>query len=365
MVVDYRDIAGIRRRVTSEKRWEAEAALVEKLPNVRWRTVPVLDPNITVGAYAGRWLGLIAASVKTQTLTAYCKMLRCHILPALGTLKIREVSRGQIKTLLAQKLAVGLARNTVQAILAVLRTMLEAAVDEEIITTNPAARLGRQLRLAQTSKARQEETKAMTREQLTQFLSTAARVDPQHYPLWLTLCRSGLRLGETRGLRWEDLNFSDREIRVARSLGERGEVGTPKSGYGRTVDMSQELARVLLGLQVVGRAETLLREWGEMPPWVFRGKHGGPLDRKVVGKAFKRVLKVAGLSLHFTPHCLRHTYASLLIQMEVSPVYVQQQLGHSSIKLTVDTYGKWLRVRSRGSVDRLDEVSGSNHGIQQ
>ncbi|MBI4607925.1 MAG: tyrosine-type recombinase/integrase [Candidatus Rokubacteria bacterium] len=60
-----------------------------------------------------------------------------------------------------------------------------------------------------------------------------------------------------------------------------------------------------------------------------------------------------------TPHCLRHTYASLLLQAGVSPVYVQRWLGHSSIKLTVDTYGKWLPIGNKGAVDRLDDASRS------
>jgi integrase len=47
-------------------------------------------------------------------------------------------------------------------------------------------------------------------------------------------------------------------------------------------------------------------------------------------KTFKRVLKAAELPLHFTPHCLRHSFASLLRQQGVSPAYVQRQLGHAS-----------------------------------
>jgi len=54
-----------------------------------------------------------------------------------------------------------------------------------------------------------------------------------------------------------------------------------------------------------------------------------------------------------------HTYASLLIQQGESPAYVQRQLGHASIKLTVDTYGKWLPMGNKAAVDRLDGPSGS------
>jgi hypothetical protein len=67
-----------------------------------------------------------------------------------------------------------------------------------------------------------------------------------------------------------------------------------------------------------------------------------------------RILKKANLPLHFTPHCLRHTYASLMLQQGEPVAYVQRQLGHASIQLTVDTYGKWLPMQSQAAVDRLD-----------
>src|SRR5207237_2372182 len=69
--------------------------------------------------------------------------------------------------------------------------------------------------------------------------------------------------------------------------------------------------------------------------------------------------EVAQLSMHFSPHCLRHTFASLLLQQGESPAYVQQQLGHASIQLTVDTYGKWLPLGNKAAVNQVDEESGS------
>jgi len=86
---------------------------------------------------------------------------------------------------------------------------------------------------------------------------------------------------------------------------------------------------------------------------------GTPFDPAFVQRRFKRVVNAAKLPPHFTPHCLRHTYASLLLQFGESPVYVQRQLGHASIKLTVDTYGKWLPMGNKAAVDRLDDRSGS------
>ena len=64
--------------------------------------------------------------------------------------------------------------------------------------------------------------------------------------------------------------------------------------------------------------------------------------------------------MHFSPHCLRHTFASRLLQQGESPAYVQRQLGHASIQLTVDTYDKWLPMGNKAAVNRLDEESGSS-----
>ena len=96
-----------------------------------------------------------------------------------------------------------------------------------------------------------------------------------------------------------------------------------------------------------------------MPLWLFCTEAGTPLDQSRVRKVFSRVLHAAGLVSHFYPHCLRHTFASILLQQGESPAYVQRQLGHASIQLTVDTYGKWLPMGNKVAVDRLDQQSGS------
>ena len=96
--------------------------------------------------------------------------------------------------------------------------------------------------------------------------------------------------------------------------------------------------------------------------WVFCTKRGTPLDTTNADKAFKRVLRDTELPLQFTPHCLRHTFASLLLQQGESPAYVQRQLGHASIQLTADTYGRWLSIGNKAAVDRLDDTTRGPSG---
>ena len=94
--------------------------------------------------------------------------------------------------------------------------MLNAAIDDGVILSNPAERLGRQLRLVTRAGERQETIKAFTREQLAHFLGTRGQGGTPWAPLFFTMARAGLRLGEALALQWEDLHFRAREIRVAR-----------------------------------------------------------------------------------------------------------------------------------------------------
>ena len=139
-----------------------------------------------------------------------------------------------------------------------------------------------------------------------------------------------------------------------------GEISSTKSRRARTVDVSAMLVDLLLQLRMNRLEEKVARGWVGRPPWVFATKAQTRMDQSRVSKAFKRVLKPAGLPLHYSPHSLRHTFASLLLQQGESPAYVQRQLGHASIQLTVDTYGQWLPMGNKAAVDRLDdEESGS------
>jgi len=103
--------------------------------------------------------------------------------------------------------------------------------------------------------------------------------------------------------------------------------------------------------------------WKALPPWMFCTRSGEPLDAHNVRKVFRKCLKAAKLPKHFTPHCLRHTFATLLLQDGESVPYVQEQLGHASYNLTVDTYAKWLPKKPiRGGVNRLGGLLGSKLG---
>jgi integrase len=82
------------------------------------------------------------------------------------------------------------------------------------------------------------------------------------------------------------------------------------------------------------------------------------MEQNYIRRIFKRVLKKAGIR-EMRLHDTRHTFASLLLSNGESPVYVKEQLGHSSIQITVDIYGHLIPSSNRKAVNRLDNSQQS------
>lgn len=305
------------------------------------------------GEYASMWIAVtVPATCKASTLTDYKSILDNHVRPAFGKLSIAEINRLMIKKFLQEKSMTGLASSTVSHMKSVISGTLNLAVDDEVITSNPAHRLGK----IQKAKSVGEACDFLTREELALLLSTIEEHYPRHHPLALTLARTGMRFGEAVALQWGDLDFNGRFIKVQRSFS-RGKVDKPKSGKSRQVDMSLQLKQVLSDLKHHRKIETVEKGWVGVPEWVFVSENGTTVDghnwRK---RVFDRALEKAGLR-KIRIHDLRHTYASLLIQAGESLPYVRDQLGHHSIKITVDIYGHLVPGGNKDAVDRLDDIS--------
>ncbi|ULA68834.1 MAG: hypothetical protein LZF62_380020 [Nitrospira sp.] len=144
-----------------------------------------------------------------------------------------------------------------------------------------------------------------------------------------------MRLGEVVALQWNDINYLSREIRIERAFSDhatRGEIQTPKSGHGQTVDMYHSLIKTLKAHEDSTRQSGPVAVRQAVPDWVFPTSGGNPFDGTNLRRVMREILKNASLPLHFTPHWLRDTYASLMLQQGESIVYVQRQLGHASIR---------------------------------
>src|SRR6266849_2810579 len=302
--------------------------------------------------YAAEWLKTYATvRCKPSTVREYEVLLTRHILPFCGAQELGSVTRGDIKQALSSWLATGLSRARIYMILRLIGTIHTSAIEDGKATINPAAKPGRLLPVQIHPR---EKIRPLTREELARFLETVLHGWPDAYPFLLTLARTGVRLGEALALKRGDLDWHGGFIDVQRGL-RKGVLSSTKSKKSRRVDMSRQLQDTLKALLETRKEQAWRNGWSEVPEWVFCNEEGKPLcDVILRSDVLRPALQRAGLR-QIRIHDLRHTYASLLIQQGESLVYVKEQLGHHSIKITVDTYGHLVPGGNRQAVDRLDD----------
>lgn len=230
----------------------------------------------------------------------------------------------------------------------VISGTLGYAVDEELIAGNPVTGILKRLQL---ERDKQIKIEPMNEKEVAKFLELTANHFKEHYEFFLCAFRTGMRLGELLALKWGDIDWNQKFIKVERSF-KRGRFTKTKTGKSRRVDMSDQLFDALKQLLTKRKKESL--KLGRSEPFdIIFHKNGGPISQNTIRNIWKRILKKAGIR-EMRLHDIRHTYASLLLSMGQSPVYVKEQLGHSSIKTTVDIYGHLIPSSNRGAVNQLD-----------
>ncbi len=245
----------------------------------------------------------------------------------------------------------GHALATVRANLAPLREMLNHAVDDGLIATNPALRILKRARGGHVTLRRPP--RFLTRDELRRLLDACRTHAPRWYPFVLTLARTGMRLGEAAALQWRDVDL-DRGIAVVQRAFWRGRIQSPKGGRVRPVDLSRQLVAVLRAAAAAER-ERAQCEKRSPSSWIFARPDGRPPNTDNFRRRVWRALFRHARLPYAWPHSLRHTYASLLLAQGESLVYVKAQLGHRSIQTTVDVYGHLVAGGNRAAVDRLDD----------
>lgn len=353
--LDYRDALNVRQRLQFPTRSAAEDhARLNAPTRSQRRRVAGVDPNVTVATWGAHWLAQVRPTLQPRTADAYATALDRFINPKFGSLPVRLLRRSMIRSFLGECRTAGgvtggpLAPNSVRLIYSPLRSMLALAVDEELLAANPAQALGGRhgLRLQPTTRQRRQRIAARvlapeTLERLLYFTATD-RSERAWLPLLLTYADAGLRLGEAVALEVADFDPVAQDggtLHVRQQLDQRTgrRFGPPKNGP-RVVELraSPRLVDVLVGHleDLRTRAATV----GAPVRWLFPSENWTtPVQPRNVERTLTRLARKTGLD-RLSPHDLRHTYGTLLTNAGVSPVYLQRQLGHASIQLTIDTY---------------------------
>jgi integrase len=348
---------GRDKRVALEVAKKIEAKLTLNGMNL-FSEKEVQKPQVsTFEEYAATWIKVtVPATCKLSTLKDYKGILNNHVLPEIGKKPVNEISRLVIKQSLMKKINQGYANSTVIHMKNAIGGVLNLALDDEAISVNPAHKIGKIFKKTQPKLS----FDPFTQEELKKLLDSFALNFPNYYPMFLSLARTGIRFGECLGLQWKDIDFENRFINIERGLS-KGKIETPKSGQSRKVDMSLQLAEVLKNLRRQRKLDALKNGWRRVPGWVFVARDGNPYHESYPRRIFYEAIKRADLR-KIRVHDLRHTYATLRITKGDNVADVSKQLGHHSVKFTMDIYYHWIPGGNKNEVDGLDDMDGeSNH----
>lgn len=295
---------------------------------------------------------------KSATYERYSHMLKKHILPVFGGKHLNVITRGDVKDFLLKKIKAGYAAKSVTLMRDVIGGVFNYAIDKEIVQESPVKGVTKRLDL---KRDRSKEVDPLDRQETDIFLQACQKQIPEYHLFFYTALRTGLRLGELLALKWGDIDLNSKYMRVRRSY-KLGKFSEPKNHKGRRVDLSDQLVKEIKAHKAKEKQKGLKLGLGDAPELVFN-RNGKPIEQNYIRRVFKRVLDKAGLR-EIRLHDLRHTYASQLLSLGESPMYVKEQLGHHSIQLTVDTYGHWIPSEGKTGVNRLDEPAPNPHPMR-
>jgi len=354
--VRYRDPDRQQRRRTFRRKVDAQrfANTVEAdIARGEW-----LDPHLgkeTFADWAQRWLPTIAGR-KPKTRESYESILRCHLMPRFADTPVSRIDHPAVLALIADLTSRGAGAGTVKNVRDVLRLILELARRSGAIRTNPV----------EGAKVPKKPPASMVFLTADQVMTLAEEIThppirrgggehrrrsfPERGLLVRFAAFTGLRAGEIVALRTEAVDLLHRRVQVLASATEaygKLQFGPPKTYQRRSVPLPQSLVDELTS-HLAGK---------DPSDFVFTSSRGGPLRQSnFYARSFKPAVLRAGLPEETRFHDLRHTYAALLIAEGAHPRAIMERLGHSSIQVTLGTYGHLFPSLEASLTEALDDV---------
>jgi len=153
-----------------------------------------------VKTYLEDWLNVYAkAHCKPSTYRSYKRAVESHLIPTFGNRPLHLLKREDVKRLIAKLSEAGKAKGTIKNCLVPLKAVYNVAIEDGLVTFNPASRLRRLLKGLGDSR---QHIKPLSRKEVVTLLSKAESHIPALYPVLLCAVRAGLRMGELIGLQW-------------------------------------------------------------------------------------------------------------------------------------------------------------------
>lgn len=324
----------VRAVLNSERRFEFIA------PEVVPTTLPPAKSKPTFGAYTDKWLKVYKiGKLRPKTLRGYQTIIKVHFLPTWGDTSIDQISVEDVQAFLNERK--DHSKKSLQEMLTLLKQILNSAVSDKLIDSNPAA----DKRIYNPSTAKQER-KALTQEQWQDVVDQLDKLKGFDRLYMAIVLFTGMRRGEVLGLQWSDIDLDNNVIHVRRNVTHtvnEAIIGEPKTEKGkRDVPIMEGLLRFLLPLKDHGYI--VARDKSPDEPLTFSG-----FDN--MWSRIKETIDLHGA----TSHVFRHTIGTLLYDNGTDVKTIQSIVGHADYGTTMNTY-----VHSRD--DRKQEAMAKING---
>lgn len=322
----------------------------------RWRSRrdgrSVTPSGLTVADLIRDWLDRGQDDWQPTTYATNRRYAERHVIPAIGHVRVDTLDPLQVQRWIDQMRRSGLGAHHIANCTRVVSSSYRQAMQIGLVRANPVTGTKRPT-------VRKPEIVTWTADEI-------GRVDAwlADAPLWQAVYRvaltTGMRPGELRALRWEDIDQQQGAIRVRRTMTRDAEdrpvVGTQtKTGRERTVTLAPAAAEALEQWRREQAALQLAAKRWQDGGYVFTAQHGGPLPATTWQQWHKRIIAATGVA-PITLHGLRHSFATLALERNVHPKIVADMLGHTTVEMTLNRYSHSRIDLQQAAANALDQA---------
>jgi integrase len=311
---------------------KTDCKVAEAIARADWEKGNHINPStLSFGEYITEWLKN-KKDIGDKTRHTNNGHIKNHIAPAVGGIPLQKLTYEDIEYLVSemqnkvQTNGKKLADGTIRKVFNLVQTALRAAVKRELILKNPIDKLD----TGSKPKPSKPKYDYWSVQEVSIFLGNLKH---RLKVLFILAIYTGMRRGEILRLRWKDINFQTRQIRILKSKTDAGE---------RSITTSQFVIKALQDHfnEVINDKAKYSDKYTDND-FVICDELGKPISTSNFHKFWTRKLAATGVrKIRF--HDLRHTCASLMFSAGVHPKVVQEMLGHSSIKVTLDMYSHMM-----------------------
>jgi len=294
-----------------------------------------------------------------MTINDYDVKYNRYALNRIGKMKIQNIKAVDIYDFYSNVRNTSNAKEgTLKIVHSYLRKILNFACDLDYISKNPMAKV-------ETPKPVVEKFVVWTPEEVNQFLDySKARNIWTYLPMAFTIM-TGLRRSEVCGLKWEDVDFNKKTIKLTRTVHQITGKPYPVIQLGKTEksmatipvpEMAINLLRDIISLHMITMTQIGKDKFNNKDGWVFLNSSGGLINSGWVTNSFRENLQSLDLPRPMNLKGFRHMFATFLLQKNIHPKVVQELLRHSTFKLTMDTYSHVVESVGREAVSSIDDI---------